>query len=337
MGVPNLNVPVQANSNAVITVLDTRFKAGFDKAQTDVWSNQVADQQNYGRGKTIVVPWREPARRYSRFLGEFVAHPWIVDAIQTTSEPWMSAVMMDRDEIIENVIMDYGDAAQGLGVQSAKLPDDLTALALRTQGSSSATPFTWYDGKAAFAEDHPIDPRGYVSGTWRNLFKGLPLTQANVVSVWSQLANGVKLPNGRHMQVRPNKLGVSPKWELLARKICSDDMMIEAIASLLAPNGAFGATGNNLKGMLTPVVMPELDQTIEGIPGEPDVWYLWDDRYMKPITIYWIRRPIVIPVVNDADMRVNELNSYAYVGRAHGAALITAPWIIGRVEPGIGP
>jgi len=337
MPAPNLSVPVQANSNALITILDTRFRAGFEKAQAETWNKQLADEQTYKKGKTIVVPWSEPARRYSRYVGEFVVNPWIVSAVQTTSEPWQSNIMIDRDELIENVLMDVGPQVSSLGVQSAKLPDDIAALALRTAGSSSATPFVWYDGKPVFAEDHPIDPRGFVSGTWRNLFKGLTLSQANVVAVWSALANGVRLPNGRHIQCRPNKLGVSPKWELTARKICESDLIVEAITSTLVPNGAFAATQNNLKGMLTPVVMPELDQTIEGIPGEPDVWYLWDDRYMKPMTIYWIKKPVVVPVVNDADMRVNELNSYAYVGRAHGVGLINAPWVIGRVEPGIGP
>jgi len=335
-GVPNLSVPVEGNANALITVLDTRFNAGFIRTQGQTWSKLLADDVNYTKGKTIVVPWTDPAKRYSRYIGEFIVQPWVVNAIQTQSEPWTNNIMFDRDAIIENVVAEIGPLVDSLGVQSAKLPDDIAALALRNGGSSSITPFTWYDGKPVFAEDHPIDPKGYTPGTWRNLFKGLPLTNENVTTVWQAMSNGIKLPNGRHVQCRPNRLGVSPKYEIQARKICENELVVEAIASSLVPAGAFAATQNPICGMLTPVIMPELDETIEGVPGEPDVWYLWDDRYMKPMTIYWIRRPKVTPVVSDSDMRVNELNSYAYCGRAHGTAIILAPWIIARVEPGLG-
>ena len=147
---------------------------------------------------------------------------------------------------------------------------------------------------------------------------------------------GIKLPNGRQINVRPNKIGASGKYAMLLNEITQMDAVIKAIASPVAPNGAYGPVPNVLKGRLQPVIMNELAQDIEGLPGEEDVWYLWDDTVTKPVTLYWIRKPYVTPIVSDTDLGVRQQNAYYYLGEGHGVACVTAPWFIGRMEPGLG-
>lgn len=329
---PNLNVPVQGNANILQAQIDLQYKQGIDEAKP--WGKAIATERDYSRGKTIILPWTEPVKRFSKFLGEFKANPWIVDAIQTTSEPWQDNISVDRYETLENVYMDVSDTARSLGIQAAKLGDDMIALALRSSGASSTRPFIWYDGKPVFDELHPIDPRGVIPGTWKNLYKGVPLTTQGLIDVIQQAAAGVVLPNGRRMSVRFNKLGVSGKYIATAQELCKNDLVIRAIASTLVPGGAFGASNNVLKGMLEPVIMDELADEIEGVPGEPDVFYLWDDTRTKPMQIYWIRRPYTTPVFNDADLQVRKENAYYYLAEGHGVAVVKAPWFIARCEPG---
>jgi phage major head subunit gpT-like protein len=332
----NLNLPVQGNAQILNTVVDLRYREGFENAKP--WIGALADEQDYTRGKTVIIPWTDPAPRFAKFTGEFIEHPWIVDAIQTSSDPWQSNIAVDMDERIENVYMDISSQARSLGTQAKMLPCDMAALALRTQGSSSSTPFVWYDGQPAFSEVHPIDPKGLLPGTWANLFKGLPFTYENVRLVYETLCQGVVLPNGRQINVRPNKLGVPGKYILQAKEICHNDLIVRSVTTgTNTLGGSFAAINNILKGMMEPVVMNELTQTIEGIPGEPDVWYMWDDSVVKPMTMYWIRRAYVTPFTNDADYALRKANKYVYGGRGHAVGLIKAPWYIARIEPGIGP
>ncbi len=332
MGAPNLNVPVQGNANILISQLDLRYREGFDKAQS--WAKEIAEERSYTKGKTVILPWNDPAKRLSRFKAEFKTNPWIVNALQTTSEPWQSNIAVDRYETIENIYMDVGLQAKSLGNQCALLADDTIALALRTAGSSSATPFLWYDGEPVFSEQHPIDPHGVIPGTWKNLYKGVGLNTSDIIDVIQQAAVGVKLPNGRQVSVRFNKCGVSGKYIAIAKEIFSNDLVIRAIAAAVAPNGAYGASNNVLKGMIEPVIMDQLAQEIEGIPGEEDVFYLWDDRFLKPVTTYYIRRPYTTPIFNDADGMVRKENSYFYLAEGHAVSVVTAPWFIARCEPG---
>jgi hypothetical protein len=331
---PNLNIPVQGNANILNAQVDLRYKQGFDSALP--WTKQIANEIGYSKGKTIILPWTESAKRYEPFTGEFVTHPWIVDAIQTQSVPWKLNVSADRDDVVENVLMSINDEAMSMGVQSALLPCDFIALALRRTGSSSSTPFVWYDGLPVFSETHPVDPRGVISGTWKNLFKGLPLTHQNVIDVYQQMCVGIKLPNGRQINVRPNKIGASGKYAMLLEEICKNSLVIKAIASTLAPAGAYGAIDNVLRGKLEPVIMDELAQDIAGAPGEEDVWYMWDDRRTKPVTVYWVKRPYVTPLISDTDAYLRSVNAYIWAGEAHGVAVVTAPWFMGRIEPGEG-
>lgn len=329
---PNLNIPVQGNANILQAQLDLQYKQGIDEARP--WYANLASERDYSRGKTVILPWTEPVKRFSKFTGEFKVNPWIVDALQVTSEAWQDNISVDRHETIENVYMDISDAARSLGIQAKKLPDDMIALALRTSGASQTRPFVWYDGKPVFDEQHPIDPRGVIPGTWKNLYKGVPLTTEGLIDVIQQAAAGVTLPNGRRMSVRFNKLGVSGKYIATAQELCKNDLVIRAISSALVPGGAFGASNNVLKGMLEPVIMDELADEIEGVPGEPDVFYLWDDSRTKPCEVYWIRRPYTTPVFNDADLAVRKENAYYYLAEGHAVAVVKAPWFIARCEPG---
>jgi len=333
---PNLNIPIQGNTNIINSVIDVRYTEGFGQAKP--WIGEIADEVMYTRGATVIMSWTEEAKRFREFDGEFRLDPWIVDAIQTTAKPWQSNIGVDRYEQIENVYMSIISQAKTLGRQAALLPCDWASLALRTNGSSSSRPFLWYDGLPAFSETHPVDPRGVIGGTWRNLYKGLPFTHQNIIDVYQSMCVGVVLPNGRQVNVRPTKLGVSGKYIIQAKKFCESDLIVSAIQSSVIPGQqAFGAERNPIQGMLAPVVMNELTQTIRDVPGEPDVWYMWDDSVVKPLTVYWILKPYVTPIVSDTDGLVRTTNTYMYLAEAHGVCVVKAPWYIARIEPGIGP
>ncbi len=332
----NLNLPVQGNSQILVTQLDLRYRQGFDTAVP--WYKTLAGEIGWSRGQTVVMPWNEPAKRFEKFTGEFKLDPWVVDAIQAYSEPWRSNIEVDRYAYIENIYMQVGDQAASLGRQAAKLPDDMLALALRTSGASQTTPFVWYDGQPVFSEVHPNDPRNPVPGqSWANLFKGKPLTTQNIIDVWEAMADGVVLPNGRRINAYCNKIGVSPRYGMQIKKLLENERIIDTLQSTVVPGGAFGATANVLKGALSPVIMDTLSDNIQGTAGEPDVWYMWDDTKVMPATVYWIMKAKVTPMFNDNDAYLRAKNKYLYLGEGHAVAVITAPWFIARVEPNPGP
>lgn len=328
MPLPNLQVPVQARVNLLISALDFKFRAGF--ASHKPWYGQMSEDKG-AAGKTIVLPWADPCKRFSRFLGEFKVNPFILNAISTDCAPWHNNLLIDRDDALDQAFSIWEDQAKDMGVQSVKLGDDWTSLALRQNGATQPG-FVWYDGKGVFDEAHPVDPRGVVSGTWRNLFKGVPPTTQNVIDVATSMMQGVKLPNGRTLAVRPTKIACSGALYYAFKEILKNDLVIRAINTAAGAGAGFGAATNVLKGEIEPVICETLAEDIEGIPGEPNVWYMYDDRYYKPCTTYWRRKPIVTPIISDADARVAELNAYIYQGRAHGTTLVSAPWWIARCE-----
>jgi hypothetical protein len=62
---PNLNIPVQGNANILNAQVDLRYKQGFDSALP--WTKQIANEIGYSKGKTIILPWTESAKRYEPF------------------------------------------------------------------------------------------------------------------------------------------------------------------------------------------------------------------------------------------------------------------------------
>lgn len=319
---PFIGRPTAANQNLITSSLDLDYAKGFKGAKP--WSKEIVAEKS-SSGRIVVIPWAEPAKKFERFQGEWKVNPYVLDATSAKCEPWQNWLGIDRNDAFS---VQYGllqGQAEDMGYQAAKLSDDWTALALRN-GGASFNNYLWYDGLSVFNAAHPVNPHvGVASGIWKNLFTVTPLTLDNIIAVWNSMASTIKLPNGRLLDVRPNKLLCSGANFLKAKELLKTDYFARAL------NAASGATSQNwLNGLIEPVDCPELGE--QG-GNEALTWYLMDDRRFKPINCYYLQKPRVIPLVNDSDAFVQANNSWFYKGEADGCAVVWGAWFIARCEP----
>lgn len=325
----------------VFGTLDQDFKNGFANAGPDDWAPQVA-QIKGASSLNITIPWSDPVGRLEADRGEFKYQNLPVRALQLVSKYYKRWLGIEREASWADQYNVLGAQVTSLGGSCRRWGNELITYALRNGGQSNpdVTGYTWYDGKAVFATDHPVDPSGVLPGTWANKFTKMPLTLDNLIQGFQQMAKGVKLPNGVLANVMPNKLYVSASNYWAAKEFLETDYLARSLAAIAGVQA--GATSSNfLKGIIQPTLLPELADTDAslgtgiGAANEPDVWYLADERpsHPKAIQVYQMVPPRAKFLNNDSDGTVMKDNKYYYIGEAHGVAAVVGAWWIARFEP----
>ena len=186
-----------------------------------------------------------------------------------------------REDIEDDQYGIYTPAFSAMGEAAAVLPDELT-FGLLAKGFSEKC----YDGKAFFAADHEVGEKTYGNkGTKRFNRDAYIEARTSMMSLTGD--------TGRALNLVPDLLVVSPKYEMEAREV----LMAEQI----------DGTSNVLKGTA------ELMVTTQLAGANEDKWFLLCTRkFLKPL-IYQIRKQIkFVQLTKDDDLNVFMHDEFLY-------------------------
>lgn len=191
-----------------------------------------------------------------------------------------STVSIPRDAIEDDRIALYNPSIQMLGQAAALHPDELVFGLLKNGFSEKC-----YDGKAFFAEDHPVGKKKVSNkGTAKLSLEAYTAARAAVMSVTNS--------KDRPLKLVPNLLVVPPALEGLARSITMGEFI----------NG----TTNTMKGTAQVLVVPDL-------AGADTAWYLLcTTRPIKPLIFQERKKPKFVAKTSEQDDNVFFEKNYIY-------------------------
>lgn len=201
------------------------------------------------------------------------------------------------------------------GVAQRRFPEDLVNAA-QAAGKTALC----FDGLPFYSASHPQGLNGQ-NGTFSNLFTGQALTIANIIARYQYMTQ-IQDANGRKMGIRPNVLEYGP-GDLGNVRIALEAELI-GVAVTGTPGGAASQSNVAIRGLLTPVLNPEL---------ETGVWYLHDTRMMKPFVLIEESPPSGLEMrFNPEDPHVWNNNEFLFGARATAAASYLLPHLSARCE-----
>lgn len=243
---------VRAFSGTLKTVYDEAFAAqaggNWRRLTTEVDSTQQSEE--YG--------WISELPIMREFVDERVVKSLSESGYTIRNRKWEATIGIDRDVLEDEKHGQIKVRVQSLAEAASMHFDRLVFALIRDNG-------TGYDGKAFFANDHPV--RG---GTHDNL--GMGALNAETLKAALSAGRRIPLDNGEPMEVAFDTLLVPPELEWTARELLNSAFYPDEVA-----NGTKMA-GNVLKGTLSLIVSARLDSAAE--------WYLFDTSHpVRPFLV----------------------------------------------------
>lgn len=313
-------------------VLSDRFTQMYQ--QTTTWSDGLLSICPEST-ETIEVFWVEVIPQFEKWLKSQKTWNGVnVRGYQAHSEAWHDSILIDRRKTLVDNMRILPKAVEHLGRNTKKFYDRLTKTALqlgKTGGStwdlnSLFTAYLFYDGKAAFASDHPVNVDDASLGTWSNLRKGAPLTTDNL-DAGIELMGTIQLPNGDSMGVSPTHLIVSSGKKRTGLRLTETDMIGRLVDGLAGSASA----ENNITKMKTKNNYPLELVVADDLSNEPGVWYLADKSMgREPLTCWEVQAPRPAP---QNGQPVPQNAEVYFSQEAHAGVAISNPPFIQRNEP----
>jgi len=274
------------NASTLIAVRDN-FNALFTRSYQDapVWHPQLA-MLSPSKGAKETYQWLNDVPQLREWLGERGLKDLTGFDYTLTNKKWEASIKVKREDIERDVLGLYNPRIQDLGFRGRKHGDRLIGDLI----VNGHTDLIW-DGKAFFANDHPIGP-----DVNDNLLTG-GVTAANFEAAIKQLrqqkgGNGEPIVgSGRFLLV------VGPAGEKAARELLNAEIII---------NSAGTASGTNIwKGAASLLVVDEL--------GTNTHWMLSDIGFpLKPFIYQKETEPRMAMVTDPNDSHVFTTDEFMY-------------------------
>lgn len=299
------------NLAALFTTFSFLYQGGFTTAE--VYWRRLASMVPSGTESNTYV-WMEKIPKVRKWLGPRIIQNLVAREPRILiNDPYELTLEIPKYKIQDDQYGVYAPSASMMGQQAAKWPDDV----LSTLILSNPTAF---DGKAFFADDHPVNLDDSTFGTYDNLETAFPLTATNFAAARARM-RAFKGADGRAIGVRPNLLVVPPSLETKARTIVQSQYLPQLVdGGTLATSGA-GFVENVNIGTAEVLVIDDLEVN-------PLNWYLFDTT--KPILpfIFQLRQaPVFTYLINPNDPNVFFNKQFIMGCEMRGAADCTIPFL----------
>lgn len=276
-------------------MFDLRLQAGYTLANS--WYQNVATEVPSNTEQNV-YGWIGKLPKMREWTGERFMNNPAARSYTLVNKTYEDTIKIPREKFEDDQYGIYMPSLDLLGQEAKVLPDRLIAGLL--DSGNAATSLT-FDGQSFFSANHPTDPDNAASAVQSNLFTALPLTPANVQTVYAAMRQFTG-EDGLPLGIRPNRLVVTTTNEIAARQICNSAFIAPPQAGTPSATPGFGANAGNvvqsnaLQGMLEPLVVDWLDVSTTTTRG---TWYLLDTT--KPIRpfIWQMRRPLSSTYLNN--------------------------------------
>lgn len=278
---------------------------------------------------TLRLPWQEVMDGFREWEGaDKFFEGLIVRDMTVKTRPFEKSLQIDRRQGMQAILSRIISLTDNLSRAVVLFKPRLLARALLDgeTGGASFKGFKFYDGKPAFATDHPINIDGDPADVWSNLYTGFPLNLGNLEEAIHDFSK-VRSPDGESLGCMPTDLIVPGTLSQTARRLCENQTIGRLLKDTVNAAAAAGET-NFRAGEIKPRVAHQLTAGFPKlkIPGEPNSWYLVDrSPGRKPFTYFTLQEP--------ADMPENGLirgstPMVSYGKEASASMVITQPWFV---------
>ena len=200
---------------AVLSAVFLNLRADFNQAFASAPSqwNQVAMRVPSNSSQND-YKWLSAFPQMRRWVGDKHVKNLAAFSYTIVNDDWEATIEVDRNHIEDDTLGIYGPQAQMAGFSAAQLPDEIV-FALLNGGFANLG----YDGKAFFADDHPV-------GTGVADNKGATVLQADTLAHAAASYGAARIAlrqmtddEGRPLDINPATLVVPPALEDTARAL----------------------------------------------------------------------------------------------------------------------
>lgn len=251
--------------SAVFLNLRTDFNKAFQAAPSQ-WA-KVAMKVPSGSSQND-YKWLSAFPKMRKWIGDKHIKNLAAFSYTIVNDDWEVTIEVDRNHIEDDTLGIYGPQAQMAGFSAAQLPDEIVFALL-----DGAFTHLCYDGKAFFADDHPVGDSAVVNkGTAALKADSLANAAASYGAARTALRK-MKDDEGRPLDVDPNLLVVPPA--------------LGDTAQILLTADKFGDDPNPYRGTAEVVVSPWLTSDT--------AWFLLDTRKpVKPMIYQERKAPVFV-------------------------------------------
>lgn len=301
------------------TGLSTIYRQGYELAAP--WWKEIAmevpsdtELETFGWADIGDLNMRE-------WLGPRVVGNTALRSRSLVNKDWELTRSIPRNKFLDDKLGLYSIIAQEMGQKAGKLHDQQLVSLVQ------ANPLC-FDGKAFFADDHPLDmddATAFGSAVNDNLMN-LALTPANFGLARARM-RGFRLRDGQPANSVPSLLVVPPSLTDMAATIT----MAENIASLAAGgvlgDGDVGTTTNIYRGSIKVLTIDEME-------NDPTAWYLFDQRgVVKPLVVQNRQAANFVYLNNPTDANVFFRKEFIFGVDSRSAYDVTLPFKALKSKP----
>lgn len=268
-----------AQYGGALDALYQNFNAAFQDGLSNLldeygqpWWKSLATEMPSDTDEEVHA-WIQQIPAVREWLGERVLNALSEASYRLKNRTFENTVQVSKDRLADRKIGVETPLMRALGYEFAKFPDRSVAEELLIGYASRLC----YDGKAFFADDHPVNVLDASLGTFDNLFASTALTAANFDAVFAAMTQ-FKNANGKVIGVMPDTLVVPPQLRTTAHLI--------ARAAYVPSTAGTASQSNPNEGIVDVLVLPELG-------SEATTWYLGKLKGpIKPLIVQKREEPV---------------------------------------------
>ncbi|MDD3127537.1 MAG: Mu-like prophage major head subunit gpT family protein [Candidatus Izemoplasmatales bacterium] len=248
-----------------------------------------------------VYPFIEQFGGMREWSGDRKIKSFASNKFEVVNKSYEDTIAVSRNDIEDDQYGIYGSLIAQMGLNAAKLWNDLSYETLTANGN-------WLDGKAFFATDHK-----YGSNTICN--KSTSALTSTTFNTAYQTMMEYKGHSGKSLGVVPNLLVVGPKLRTTAWDIVKNEFSYSSADKVQVKN-----VNESLVDLL---IAPELFGDYD------DYWFLASTKgVIKPVMVQQRQMPKLTRLDNDGDENVFMRKEFIYGTDARGAAFMSMPHLI---------
>lgn len=247
---------VSVDAQTALTEFSTEFDTVLSAAEPDeLWSRSLG-LYNMSRAIRTTYPIPVSAAGYVLREGDDKMRDLYQKSASVTPSQWQDGVTALSTVVEAPDFVGWATEPRRMATEANRHPNSQIA------GMLEANPTCEFDGKALFADDHPVNVFDTSAGDFDNDHAVTVTTAQQAVAMIAAMKQRFRervAPNGKPMGLRLTDLVVPPALEELFRDALENDLLINVIENQAGTENVAAAAGNNRhKGTVNLIVADEL-------------------------------------------------------------------------------
>lgn len=239
---------VSKDAQRALEEFSEEFTLALTQGEVESWARTHG---LYRASKALKTTFPIPvsAAGYKELKGDIKYRELLEKSLELKPKTWQDGYAELASVVEAPDFIGWTGQPEALAAAALSLPNQIIASAL------AANAVCW-DGKAFFADDHPVNIFDASMGTYDNDVGGTGTEpSAANLDLAMQHFDGMKAPNGESLGLRMTHVFHPTSQRQTWKNLLENDLLIQAVGT------SFGAVNNIYKGAVIPVSCPELTGT----------------------------------------------------------------------------